>query len=300
MTEEEIKSAIVKIEVGDGQDLETGNGFFIAPGWILTCFHILEDHPSQNIRVVGMQGEIKLEEIENNPKVIPEVDLALLEVSQKDIPHLELMKESPSSFTKGANNFAMIFFGGNSTSLTFDGIDDKGGQILIKFSMAEIKKGDSGSPVLDKTSRKVCGVMMRNRNPNQPHGGKAIRVEDIWAAFPEEMELVEVSQTKIFEFPRQEWLEKTREAKLYINKTHVLPIDCHLSLSILTPLRDSLPTDSKDFDNYRVAAFVGKTLDLLDKIIMYIKDLRNEESPQQTKKVIVELFSRLLKHISTF
>ena len=66
----------VKIEVPDGN---WGTGFFVAPGWVMTCAHVVKEYAAETIQVTvnGQIGAVNHGIVQMNGCVLKAVDGAL-------------------------------------------------------------------------------------------------------------------------------------------------------------------------------------------------------------------------------
>ena len=146
------KEAVVVVLTDDSK----GTGFSISDnGMILTNYHVVKDNDTV---IVGFPeaGRFRADVIQTHPSI----DLAVLQVSEEDLPYLELA-------TKPSYEFGdPITFIGNP--LRFTGIANEGKllefhqlsdwDVPIMMIEAPVYRGNSGSPVLDDKG-KVIGVV---------------------------------------------------------------------------------------------------------------------------------------------
>jgi tetratricopeptide (TPR) repeat protein len=179
-----------------------GTGFFVAPEWILTCAHVVQEAKGEPVQVRWQKqenwGQAVVERSLPNP-----YDLALLRVmlpTDANPPCVYLDKELQSGHE-------LYFFGypdedfdngcpvtGNCEGLTGDVPP------LIKFKQAQVRPGMSGSALLNQHTGKVCGIVKFTRNSSFDLGGGAVPTSVILAQLPE---LVE--QQRSFHQRDQRW-----------------------------------------------------------------------------------------------
>jgi serine protease Do len=163
------KKAVVTIEGGNSK----GTGFNIdSNGRIITNHHVIDGMSS--ILVVFPDGEFYKAE---KKKTYENLDIALLEIDGKDLPHLDIQQER--NWKTGGN----IFVIGNPlaySQIVMEGNITASGD-LLKIS-APIEKGNSGSPVIDNKG-KVIGVVYAKTLPKLGSGeeseGLAVPVDKI-------------------------------------------------------------------------------------------------------------------------
>lgn len=146
------KKSVVVIETPNSR----GTGFSISEqGRILTNAHVVKDYEEVTIAFKD-EGLFKGKVVES----YPEIDLAVVEVGEENMPHLQLAKEL--SFTEDEP----IRFIGNP--LRFHGIANEG--TIINFTQlksweapvvmiqAPVYRGNSGSPIINEAGE-VIGVI---------------------------------------------------------------------------------------------------------------------------------------------
>jgi energy-coupling factor transporter ATP-binding protein EcfA2 len=167
-----------------------GTGFFVAPGLILTCAHVVQDLVEPNRVRVRWQQQVEFAEAELAQRV-PELDLALLKFvpGDADLPCVCL----DEGLQVGQD---LYFFGYPDTDFE-DGCPVTGscegftGDVspLIKFKQAQVRPGISGSALLNQQTQKVCGMVKFTRDRSFDLGGGAIPTHVILESFPQLREL---------------------------------------------------------------------------------------------------------------
>src|SRR5699024_9682804 len=138
------KQAVVAIETDEGK----GTGFAISnDGKILTNEHVVKDNKS--VLVAFPDDGLFKGTVTNT---YPDIDLAIIELDDADVPSLSLAKQS--SFTQNES----VYFIGNP--LGFHGIANKGKIIDytrlqnwnkdVIMMKAPVYRGSSGSPVINE------------------------------------------------------------------------------------------------------------------------------------------------------
>jgi hypothetical protein len=163
-----------------------GTGFFVAPGWILTCAHVVREAQGQEIAVRWQQehwAQAVVEQLWPAPD-----DLALLRVMPPTNanPPCVYLDEAVES------RDPLYLFGypdqdfPNGCPVTFgcEGLtgDDPA---LIKFALGQVRPGMSGSPLLNQRTGRVCGMVKFTRDRSFDLGGGAIPTTVILKQFPE-------------------------------------------------------------------------------------------------------------------
>lgn len=203
--EDLLQQCTVKLSI-PGQ-LGWGTGFFVAPGLILTCAHVIKALIAPNRVRVRWQQQVDFAEADLVHRV-PDLDLALLQFTpgDADLPCVYL--------DEGVQAGQDLYFFGYPDEDFEHGCPVTGscegftGDVspLIKFKQAQVRPGMSGSALLNRQTRKVCGMVKFTRNRSIDLGGGAIPTRVILAQFPELRDLQQ-------EFHKRDW----RWSNLIIN-----------------------------------------------------------------------------------
>jgi len=181
----------VKLTIPGVRGVSYGTGFFIAPGLILTCAHVVEDLGNKSIQVRWQNQENWAEAVVEKSLPDPD-DLALLRVilpTDVDPPCVYLGEEVQS-------RDKLYLFGypdegdpqGEPRTFNCDG--KTGSEIpWILFNLGQVCRGMSGSPLLNQQTRKVCGIVKFTRDRKIDMGGGAVTSTVILDRFPELLEL---------------------------------------------------------------------------------------------------------------
>ena len=176
VTDQELRRCTVKIDV-DGAP--KGSGFFVAPGHVVTCAHVLEalDPAAPDpARVMVRDIQDDAYRVAKVADLWPDDDLAVLRVEPAyDHPCVLLIPGLRM-------NDRLVTFGyperrreGVPRTLTSEGTtgDDR----LHTLAEGQVQPGMSGAPVLNLRTGGVCGVLRLTRNQDQALGGYAIPIE---------------------------------------------------------------------------------------------------------------------------
>ncbi|MEU1072355.1 trypsin-like peptidase domain-containing protein [Streptomyces sp. NPDC005878] len=165
-----------------------GSGFFVAPGWVLTCAHVLRPHLAGDRERIFRVGSDRLGE-EPLParlaawlvdddlpgEAVPvEQDLALVRLIDDDVEH-ECVWLSDCAEPPGASNAMVYAFRpeeGPQRWQTAIDIRTYDGSYGFRFHTTEFPKGVSGGPVVDPHTGAVVAVM-KSRQAERG-GGRAI------------------------------------------------------------------------------------------------------------------------------
>jgi Trypsin-like peptidase domain/NACHT domain len=166
-----------------------GTGFFVTPGQVLTCAHVVAEpdrEPPEH--VVGQWGDIGLE-LDVMPEVfLREHDLALLRViGELDHPVACLATQiEPGDELWAYGHPGGDYRLGDVIRLVYDGPSvGEDGVELLRVTEGRAVKGFSGGPVLSWRTGGVCGVLRRaDAPPGGPPGARLIGAARIFEAFP--------------------------------------------------------------------------------------------------------------------
>jgi formylglycine-generating enzyme required for sulfatase activity len=186
-----LKNYTVRIRI-KGQ---RGTGFFVAPGKILTCAHVLgiktatEQEVSIDWKGQAHRGVVK--------KIFPEPcpsndiypDIALIEIECREHPYVLLGTDCKIGDKLFCWGFSDLRPGGESCEGIYEGearyLDDQPETWLLKFKTTQVLPGMSGAPLLNHRTREVCGMVKRTRDATTDLGGLAVRAETIYKYLPE-------------------------------------------------------------------------------------------------------------------
>lgn len=156
------KEAVVVVLTDDSK----GTGFSISEeGQILTNYHVVDDNKSV---IVGFPeaGRFKADVI----NTYPSIDLAILQVDEKDLPYLELAENPSYSFgdpiTFIGNPLKFTGIANEGTLIDFYQLSDW--EVPVMMMEAPVYRGNSGSPVLNEEGQ-VIGIVFATLDHDE-HG----------------------------------------------------------------------------------------------------------------------------------
>ncbi len=191
-----LRACVVQV-LTPGQE-GNGTGFFVAPGRILTCAHVVTGaEPGQTpITVLWRQQEYMATVLQRAAPTNAESDcpdLALLaldlELSSDLQGHpcvalLDEVKLGDDLYAYGYSYAPHQWEAAKADSVTsqYEGPSDEGR--LYKFKAGQIESGLSGGPLLNVRTGAVCGVVKSTRDDRADLGGRAVPVATVWQVFP--------------------------------------------------------------------------------------------------------------------
>jgi tetratricopeptide (TPR) repeat protein len=168
-------------------DGEYGTGFFVAPGLVLTCTHVIDAAYQKGTSIFVYYTEKELSPFpigEDEFFPAPYPDMALLRVNYEDHPCVLLGREYRAFIDFYSFGYTQDHPDGESTTVECEGILVDGGT-LIKLKEGQVKPGSSGSPLLNKKTGSVCGLINRTRGRGTDLGGTAIPISTVFSKFPD-------------------------------------------------------------------------------------------------------------------
>lgn len=189
--EDLLQQCIVRIDSKGSK----GTGFYVAPGLILTCAHVVINAWKTKSRVVTV-----IRDKESCSAKI--VDLKYVEDSGLDIALLECRFEKSE---KKAGTPPCVFidydppllktdlysygftggYEGDPVTFVYEGLGEKDNYPVLKLKSGQAQAGLSGAPVLNYNNYKVCGIMIRSRGTKTIKGGRAIPFKTVIRYFPQ-------------------------------------------------------------------------------------------------------------------
>jgi hypothetical protein len=183
-----LRRCTVRLSVPGGH----GTGFFVAPGTILSCAHVVK--PAQEAKkavTAYWNGQSYTASIQRYlAETHPELqmfypDLALLKVDKlSDHPCVYLHEEAHLGDKFYSYGYLDDYKGGDPATFVSEGWTGEG-NLLLKLKAGQAQAGLSGAPVLNLRTGGVCGVMKRSRGVDSDLGGRAIPVSRVFEEFPE-------------------------------------------------------------------------------------------------------------------
>jgi hypothetical protein len=195
-----LRRSVVRIDHG-GEF--RGTGFFVAPGTVVTCGHVVLG--LSRVSLTGAAGETTATIAARAPEVEPGSvesafhplpDLALLTTADSDSwqPCARLDPEFPAAgadpdqiwltgFCRDSHQAGKVAL--SSAALEFEGELVEDGCTLLKLRDGQVIAGFSGSPLLNLRSGAVCGVLDSTRGETTALGGFGVPVAALAASFPD-------------------------------------------------------------------------------------------------------------------
>jgi hypothetical protein len=180
---------VVRIDSVDGQIL--GTGFFAAPGWVVTCAHVVKDE--QDVTVVPADPLVEVggaawhvaarsASLERGRALWPYPDLAILR-TERDVMHPSALLEPDDpigdqdchawGYSRREEGVMPV---GSPASFTFEGVEGDG---FLKLKAGQAAPGLSGAPLVCPSRRAVVGVITATRDSASALGGWASPISSL-------------------------------------------------------------------------------------------------------------------------
>ena len=184
MQPEELREYTVKIKA----EGKSGTGFFVAPGLILTCAHVVTEGDErkpieaikaywQNIEYTAFVAQLPVD---------LNVDLALLQLEQSRSNNLCVFLDESINNGDSLYSFGYTDDYPNGDPRNFIYTDLTGDNPpLMTFGNEQVQPGFSGAPLLNQRTGKVCGLIKRSRDIYKNLGGRGVSVAVVFENFPE-------------------------------------------------------------------------------------------------------------------
>ena len=172
------------VRVSVPKKIRHGTGFFVAPGMILTCAHVVEDAQPNEVEVYWHDQPHPAQSIKRQE----DYDLALLRVNVSDHPCVYLHDEPMLRDPVDSYGYSDTFPHGDTITGECEGWTQDT-QLLLKFKMAQVRPGMSGAPLLNERTGSVCGIVKQSRDRESDLGGRAIPTTTVLSVFPELVDL---------------------------------------------------------------------------------------------------------------
>ncbi|WP_376797224.1 trypsin-like peptidase domain-containing protein [Thermogemmatispora sp.] len=166
-----------------------GTGFFVGPGKLLTCAHVIWPDLTGKADVqIYWQGQYYKASILEWPgqDPAPEEDVALLEVEAALRDHQCVLLCGEARPGSGLYSYAYpAKLASDGTSVIFQAAGPAGRKNeLITFQHGAVEPGMSGAPLLDRESGSVCGMIQFSLDLKSERGGQGLQARVILDRLP--------------------------------------------------------------------------------------------------------------------
>lgn len=174
-----LRDTVVRIDTQSG----FGTGFWVSPDLILTCAHVVSQNatPTDPERVTWRDHTSAARVVE--AKV--EIDLAIIRPSDlgvfPDHPFAILHDEVELDDKLYAFGYSHEYPNGEPFAPQIEGTSPK--PLLLKLRDSQIVPGFSGSPILNRRTGAVIGILRKTRDEFSSLGGRAIPISAVHSSF---------------------------------------------------------------------------------------------------------------------
>lgn len=194
-----LRGCVVRLEE---HDKVLGTGFFVAPGEVLTCAHVVHSHPG--VRAVWSEDCYPVADVtalpalgEDDPAAgfypLPDAALVRLEDPPENHPCAALDLREPAlgppadvlrleGFTVGEHAAAAVVASGATTH--YEGPLDEGDWRLLKLKDGQVLGGFSGAPLLNIRTGGVCAIVESSRGERSELGGFGVPLAGVLPDLP--------------------------------------------------------------------------------------------------------------------
>jgi HEAT repeat protein len=210
-----------------------GTGFFVDRGLVLTCAHVIKEAQTDatSIDIYWKEHTYKA----HISELRQEHDLVLLQVGLVDHPCVYLHEKATPFDSLYSYGYPDDHPSGDSATFTLEG---KAGEQdeQLKLKTGQVRPGMSGAPLLNVSTRHVCGIIQITRDRHNDLGGRAIPTVIVFQAFDgfSAQHQLFHQQNKVWTDALWENIARTKylEGMIQRYSSVTLPIDPAQSLSL--------------------------------------------------------------------
>lgn len=150
---------------------DTGTGFWVAPGTLLTCAHVLGDGSSDDSVHLKWNGQVYQGLV---TELRSRIDCAVITCNANDIEHPCVRFDEDVHIGDNLYTFGFTdqYPEGDSAAPNVEGFSQD--PLLLKLKGAQIRPGLSGAPLLNQQTGGICGMVSRTRDRSSSLGGRAV------------------------------------------------------------------------------------------------------------------------------
>lgn len=184
------------------RDGRQGTGFWVAPGLVLTCAHVVETAQAQSapVEITGDGRTYPGQIVAFLAKPYP--DLALLRCDElQNHPCVYVHADIALQDRLYSYGYTDLYSNGDSATFEYEGPTDTGSGALLKLKEGQSRPGLSGAPLLNLRTGGVCGIVKSSRDVETDLGGRAVPITCI----PPEHDLTASQQS--YHQQNSDWLD---------------------------------------------------------------------------------------------
>lgn len=184
------------------RDGSQGTGFWVAPGLVLTCAHVVETAQAQSapVEITGDGRTVSGRIVAFFAKPYP--DLALLRCDElQNHPCVYVHADIALQDRLYSYGYTDLYSNGDSATFEYEGPTDTGSGALLKLKEGQSRPGLSGAPLLNLRTGGVCGIVKSSRDVETDLGGRAVPITCV----PPERDLAALQQS--YHQKNGDWLD---------------------------------------------------------------------------------------------
>lgn len=272
-----------------------GTGFFVAPGHILTCAHVVKSAQTDtsNIKVEKDDRKFSVKFLTLRPTPYP--DLALLMIDFSEHPCVYLHEAVDISDELYSYGYTDKYPDGDSALFVYEG-PTGGREPLLRLKDAQVRPGLSGAPLLNRRTGGVCGIIKKSRDRNNNMGGRAIPTSTILL---ELKDLVEMQRK--FHIKDRRWINCLNRQQLRLiglsNAKTDHPRDSPASADVDTTQAQELITYLRELFNREDKIWEDECKVAVERIKKTISWLKVKEKSLETQTNTPSEHYRLIKEL---
>lgn len=164
-----------------------GTGFFVAPGLVLTCAHVVGDKNRHRVEIswdghdlVGkLDRYLASSSFDQSKSDWP--DISLISLNLTEHPCVLLIPDTVIGDEMYSFGYTDMYPNGDSCTILYEGPSST--PDMLKIKMGQIRPGLSGAPLFNLRTGGVCGIVKKTRGRSSDIGGRAISTKTVISYF---------------------------------------------------------------------------------------------------------------------
>lgn len=173
MTKSKAQELLQKCIVRINTTSSIGTGFFVDDKTIVTCHHVIKAHSAQEIEINWENKKLEITHIYSNHSS----DLSIITVNISNNPSVQIDEAINLGDLCYSYGFPPTYRDtGDPLSFKYEGKNDS----FLKFKDGQFQPGFSGAPILNLSTKKVCGIIKKTRDEDSDLGGRGIPIFNLY------------------------------------------------------------------------------------------------------------------------
>lgn len=188
-------TVVITAEDDDGVRQPIGSGFFVAPGWVLSCAHVVAPARKPQVRWHGHDLDpitVKYDPEQAAPDgrfAFPDTAVLHLPVPEPEPPCVPISMDPPvpthRAWVRGISTIRTGRLEDFASLLVLADAAPEDAPGLFRLQGGQLGRGMSGGPVLDVDTYEVCGITKAIQDEQSQLGGWAIPIANALAIVDE-------------------------------------------------------------------------------------------------------------------